>query len=116
MLKLRDLVQAGQIEVLGGLFYSAPPALISEVDVRGHIEMMGQFWESYLGGFPRGFWLPELAWCAEVPRLLQDAGLEYSFASAAQLVDARDHQGLCVLHRGDQRVALFVLDDVMSSA
>jgi len=111
----KTLNEAGQIEILGGLFYGGKPALLPELDVRGQIEMSAEFWESTIGVRPVGFWLPELAWCAELPRLLSDTGLEYGFVSDAQLATA-DHQGLGLLSRADQRMPVFILDSAASQA
>src|SRR5689334_11421436 len=46
LMRLKELQKNGQVEVLGGLFYGGIPSILPEVDVRGQIEMTGQFWES----------------------------------------------------------------------
>jgi hypothetical protein len=115
--RLKEMAKAGQIEILGGLFYGGIPSILPEVDVRGQIEMGGQFWESYLGWTPTGYWLPELAWGAELPHLLDETGLDYGFASTSQLhLDGVEHRGLVTVQRGDERLRLFVLDEQLSSA
>src|SRR5690349_21425413 len=59
LLRVKDLAKAQKLEILGGLFYGAFPQLLSELDVRGQVQMMSEFWESLLGWAPQGFWLPE---------------------------------------------------------
>ncbi len=113
--RIKRLAKEQSVEVLGGLFYGPLPALLPELDVRGQLEMMSEFWQSLLGWTPQGFFLPELAWSAELPRLLQDSGLNYGFASAAQLAGPA-HVGLGMIERGDQRLAAFVLDPNLSAA
>jgi hypothetical protein len=115
LMKVRDLAKAGQVEVLGGLFYGGLPGILPEVDVRGQIEMMGQFWESYLGWTPVGYWLPELAWGPELPHLLDETGLDYGYVSSSQIYSA-EHRGLVTVTRADERLKLFVCDEQLSSA
>jgi hypothetical protein len=114
LLRIKGMAKAQKLEVLGGLFYAPIAALLPELDVRGQVEMMSEFWQSLLGWAPQGFFLPELTWCAELPRLMQDSGLAYGFASGSQVAGAQS--GLGVIERGEQRVAAFVLDANLSSA
>lgn len=117
MLRVKSLVRAGRIEVLGGLFYGGFPALLPEIDVRAQIEMTAEYWESMVGHAPTGFWVPELAWSAESPRMFADSGLEYGYVSATQLVPPSSvAESLVLLERGGQRIAGFVLDDELSRA
>lgn len=85
LLRLKEYVEAGRVELVGGLFYGGPPALLPESDVRGQLAMLREFWESFVGAQPRGVYLPEGAWAAELPRLLEDTGVDYAYAWAAQL-------------------------------
>lgn len=116
LFRIKDLVQAGRVEVLGGAFYGAIPALTPELDITGQVEMMTEFWESYLDEAPRGFWLPELTWSVETPRLLQETGLEYGFVSASQLLGDVRAAGLGSVERAGQRLPVFVMDDGLSAA
>ena len=114
---VKALVASGQAEVLGGLFYGAVPSLLHELDVRGQIEMMAEYWESTVGAAPAGFWLPELAWSEELPRLLDETGLRYGFASSSQILfpsSARSPLGF--IECGGHGVAAYVLDPDLSKA
>lgn len=115
LLRLKTLTKRGQVEVLGGLFYGGIPALLPEMDVRGQIEMSGEFWDSYLGMVPRGLWLSELAWTPELPRLLEETGMDYSFIASGQLqMKEGTQRSLGCVERGGQSMAAFVLDSVLS--
>jgi hypothetical protein len=110
-------VQKGRVEILGGLFYGGIPSLLPEVDVRGQVQMMAEYWESLLGTTPKGVWLPELAWCGEVPRLLADTGLIYGFVASSQIAIQPDPMSaLVVVERGEQNLPAFVLDSELSTA
>ncbi len=115
LLRLKTMAKAQKIEVLGGLFYGAVPHLVSELDARGQVQMMSEFWESLLGWAPQGFWLPELAWASELPRLMQDSGLAYGFVSTSQ-VSTPGATNLVTLERGEQRLSAFVLEPNLSAA
>ena len=115
--KVKRLVAAGQAEVLGGLFYGAVPALLNELDVRGQIEMMAEYSESAVGAAPAGFWLPELAWSEELPRLLDESGLSYGFASSSQIAwPGAARAPLTTIECGGHGVAAYLLDPELSTA
>lgn len=115
LFQIKALQENGQVEVLGGLFYGGPPALLPESDVRGQVEMMSEFWTSYLDAAPVGYWLPGYAWCLELPRLMQDSELRYSYVGADQVVGSYAHRGLGILQRGEEAVPVFAVDRWLSS-
>jgi hypothetical protein len=117
LVKLKSAVRSGRIEILGGLFYGCPAALVPENDVRGQAEMMAEFWESLLGVPPTGFWLPRFTWCAELPRILVDSGFEYGFLMGAQINDSSLHeQDVVVVERGGDRLAGFHCEQSLSGS
>lgn len=117
LLRLKSLERDGRVEVLGGLFYGSIPALLSESDVRAQVQMTAEYWESFIGHAPTGFWLPELAWTAELPRMLDETGLSYGFVSAGQIViEPGAAHGLVTLERGGAHVSAYVISDVLSKA
>lgn len=117
LLRVKSLERDGRLEVLGGLFYGSIPALLSESDVRAQVQMTAEYWESFIGHAPSGFWLPELAWTAELPRMLDETGLSYGFVSAGQIaIEPGAAHGLVTLERGGSHVSAFVLSDVLSKA
>jgi hypothetical protein len=115
LLRLKTLCQSGQVEILGGLFYGGPVALLPERDVRGQVAMSQEFWESFIGVTPQGIYLPQLAWAPELPRLLEDTGILYSFIGSNQRMAGRSANGvLGRLERGGQRLYTFTLDTNLS--
>ena len=111
LLRLKTLCQSGQVEILGGLFYGGPVALLPERDVRGQVAMSQEFWESFIGVTPQGIYLPQLAWAPELPRLLEDTGILYSFMGSNQrMASANADSILGRLERGGQRLYTFTLD------
>ncbi|MEE8408008.1 MAG: alpha-amylase/4-alpha-glucanotransferase domain-containing protein [Myxococcota bacterium] len=115
LMRLKTMVKAEQIEILGGLFYGGPPLLLPELDVRGQIEMMAEYWESFIGATPTGMWLPQLAWSRELPRLLDETGLDYGFVSRSQIAgDASDLPPLVSLERGGQTFPAFLIEPDLS--
>ena len=117
LLRVKNLYRRGQVELLGGLFYGGIPALLPEFDVRAQIEMSGEFWDSFVGVIPKGFWLTELAWAPELPRLLEETALRYGFVGSSQLHLPRGTTpGVGTLQRGGQNIAAYVLDSALSQA
>lgn len=113
LLRLKDFVATGQVELLGGLFYGAPPSLLSETDVRGQVAMLQEFWASFVGEAPHGMALPELALAHELPRLVADTGMRYAIAGDGQLQPA---PFLSRLLRGGAELPVFALDVALGLA
>lgn len=113
LLQLKSLVRQNKIEILGGLYYGGLVALLPEQDVRGQIQMSTEYWESLLGAAPSGFWLSELSWCHELPRVFEDSDMRYGFVGAEQ-VSAEPNASKIVFERGGASTSAFVLDDVLS--
>ncbi len=117
LMRLKALARAGRVEILGGLFYGSIPALLPEADVRAQVQMTAEYWESFIGRAPSGFWLPELAWSAELPRMLHETGLDYGFVSASQIaIEPGMQHGVVSIERGGAAAHAFVLADQLSKA
>ncbi|MEO0812105.1 MAG: hypothetical protein AAFY60_04515, partial [Myxococcota bacterium] len=115
LMRIRGLVQRGQLEVLGGLFYGGLPALLPEDDVRAQLAMGSEYWESLLGDAPSGIWLPELAWTTDVPRFVSDTELMYGFGSSSQFFrDEYPYRGMGMFERGGHGLPVHLLDDTLS--
>ncbi len=117
LFELRRLAHERRLEMLGGLFYGGIPSLLPELDVHGHLHMMSEYWESFLGQAPRGFWLPELIWSPEIPRLLAGSGQRYGFITSAQIGHHQEPtRPLVVVERGERSLPAFVVDSELSAA
>lgn len=77
--RVKEMVAAGRVEVLGGAFYDPILTLLPDHDVQGQIEMMAMFSERYFGVRPKGVWLAERVFDPDLPRLLAPAGARYTF-------------------------------------
>ncbi|MCK5690015.1 hypothetical protein KAI87_12135 [Myxococcota bacterium] len=109
--RLGRLIDEGRAEVLGGMFYGGDLRWISDLDVRAQIDMSDGFWESILGEAPLGYYSPELRTAAELPRLLAETRVEYTFVSRTALpTDTRVDSGMAVLSRGGADSVAFVTD------
>ncbi|MFC1611477.1 alpha-amylase/4-alpha-glucanotransferase domain-containing protein, partial [Myxococcota bacterium] len=95
--------------------YGGPPNLLPEVDVRGQIQMTAEFWESFAGVSPQGFWLPGLAWAPELPRFIEDTGLSYGFVSSSQVAGSNPPP-MGVVERGGASLVTYVLSAGLSGS
>lgn len=75
---IKDLVNRGQVELLGGGFYEPILSLIPEEDRAGQIRLMSAFLEENFGTKPRGLWLAERVWEPHLAKSLALAGVEYT--------------------------------------
>jgi len=74
---LREMIQRGQVEMMGGGYYEPILAVIPPQDRIGQIKMMSDRLEELFGKRPRGIWLAERIWEPQLPVYLKEAGIEY---------------------------------------
>ncbi len=74
---LRDMAEAGQIEILGSGFSEPILCSISPDSVARQIEEMNKLIHSLLGVKPRGIWLTERVWEPNLPEILAPLGVEF---------------------------------------
>jgi len=74
---LREMVNKGQVEMMGGGYYEPILAVIPPQDRIGQIRMMSDKLEDVFGKRPRGMWLAERIWEPQLPLYLKEAGMEY---------------------------------------
>ena len=73
----REMIQRGQVEMMGGGYYEPILAVIPPQDRIGQIKMMSDRLEELFGKRPRGIWLAERIWEPQLPVYLKEAGIEY---------------------------------------
>jgi len=73
----REMIQRGQVEMMGGGYYEPILAVIPPQDRIGQIKMMSDRLEELFGKRPRGMWLAERIWEPQLPVCLKEAGIEY---------------------------------------
>ncbi|QDU86931.1 Alpha-amylase 1 [Pirellulimonas nuda] len=76
--RVRDLVAAGRIEVVGGPFYEPIMTMIPSRDRVGQITRYTRYLEDRLGATVRGMWTPERVWEQSLCGDLVRAGMEYT--------------------------------------
>lgn len=76
--RLRNLIQAGQVEIMGGAYYEPLLCAIPERDGIQQIERMNRFCEKHFGEPPAGMWLAERVWEPHLPHIAKKAGITYT--------------------------------------
>jgi len=76
--RLSVLAKRGQVEIMGGGYYEPLLCAIPERDSIAQIHRMQTFCEEHFGVTPRGMWLTERVWEPHMPRILNEAGIEYT--------------------------------------
>ena len=76
--RLKKLVEAGRLEILGGGFYEPIFTMLPDEDAAGQLRMMSDFLEKRFGRRPQGAWLPERVWEASLTPVLARAGVKYT--------------------------------------
>ncbi len=74
---LREMIERGQVELMGGGFYEPILSVLPERDRIGQIHMMSDRIEELFGVRPRGMWLAERIWDQSLPSTMKAAGMEY---------------------------------------
>lgn len=76
--RLRDLIAAGRVEILGGPFYEPILTMIPQRDRVGQIRLYSDFLRDRLGVAVRGMWMPERVWEQNLVSAIAEAGIEYT--------------------------------------
>src|SRR5712691_6362239 len=76
--RLKMLVQSGQVELVGGGFYEPILVSIPPEDQREQITRLAAYLEEHFGRLPSGAWLAERVWEPQLPTVLADANVAYT--------------------------------------
>lgn len=76
--RVRALVEAGRVEIIGGPFYEPIMAMLPSRDRVGQIHAYGDWLEQHLGTRPAGMWVPERVWEPNMVSDIARAGIEYT--------------------------------------
>lgn len=76
--RLADLVERGQVEILGGAYFEPILAMTPSWDRIGQVRSYTRWLQNRLGATIRGMWVPERVWEQAMTRDLVDAGIEYT--------------------------------------
>ncbi len=92
--RLRRLVAAGRVEVMGGGFYEPILTMIPHRDRVGQVRAYSDYLREVLGQPVRGAWLAERVWEQSLVTALAEAGIEYTVLDDfhfARAGEAGDH-------------------------
>ena len=76
--RVRAMVEAGRVEVLGGGFYEPILTMIPRRDRVGQVRDYSEHLRETFGSPVRGMWMPERVWEQHLASALVEAGIEYT--------------------------------------
>lgn len=86
--RLKALVGAGQVELVGGGFYEPILVSIPVEDQREQITRLSAYLEDRLGQRPTGAWIAERVWEPQLPSALAAAGISYTLVDDIHFLSA----------------------------
>ncbi len=111
---VRELADAGQIEVMGGGYYEPILSIIPEADAVGQIERMNGYVARRFGKAPAGLWMTERIWEPTLPAITNRAGIRYTLLDDTHFryagLDADDLFGYYVTEYSGHSLAVFPID------
>jgi len=78
LVKLKKMVQTGQVELFTGGYYEPILPIIPDEDKINQIKKLTSFISNYFNINPRGIWLAERVWEPQIPSSLFKTGIEYT--------------------------------------
>ncbi len=75
--QLRELVERGQVELVGGGYYEPILPAIPDADKIAQLRKLADYLQHHFGSAPRGAWVAERVWEPTLPLPLAKAGVEY---------------------------------------
>jgi 4-alpha-glucanotransferase len=75
--QLRQLVERGQVELVGGGYYEPILPSIPDADKHAQIRKLAEYLRRHFGEEPRGAWVTERVWEPSLARPLAEAGAKY---------------------------------------
>jgi len=86
--RLKALVQAGQVELVGGGFYEPILISIPPADQHEQITRLTDYLEKHFGKRPFGAWLAERVWEPQLPSALAPASVTYTLVDDIHFLSA----------------------------
>lgn len=104
---LRNMVDEGQVEMIGGGYYEPILATIPDQDAIGQVLLESRKLWSLFGRRPTGAWMAERAWEPQSPELLRSCGVRYTMLddtifARAGIPERETHQPFEVESRGSK--------------
>ena len=76
--RVRALVEAGRVEILGGGFFEPILTMIPHRDRVGQIRAFSSYLQELFRARVRGMWVPERVWEQHLVSAIVEAGIEYT--------------------------------------
>ncbi len=109
--RLRKLVEAGQVEIVGGAYWEPILSVLPEGDQRAQIRLMQNEIEHLFGVRPRGFWMAERIWEPHLPKVLAEEGVDFVMLDDSHFLGAgfppEALHGHYLSEEGGRTVAIF---------
>jgi hypothetical protein len=86
--RLKKLVQEGQVELVGGGFYEPILVSIPPEDQREQITRLADYLQKHFGRLPSGAWLAERVWEPQLPTALAAANVAYTLVDDIHFLSA----------------------------
>src|SRR5229473_3081827 len=86
--RLRNLVQAGRVELVGGGFFEPILISIPPEDQCEQITRLAVYLEKHFGRLPSGAWLAERVWEPQLPTALANANVAYTLVDDIHFLSA----------------------------
>ena len=86
--RLKKLVDAGQVELVGGGFYEPILVSIPPEDQHEQVTRLATYLEKHFGKLPAGAWLAERVWEPQLPTALASANVAYTLVDDIHFLSA----------------------------
>ena len=86
--RLKNLVQSGQVELVGGGFYEPILVSIPPEDQHEQITRLAAYLEKHFSKVPSGAWLAERVWEPQLPTVLASANVAYTLVDDMHFLSA----------------------------
>ena len=100
---LRQMVQRGQVEIIGGAFYEPILPNIPRRDRVGQIQSYSDYLQQLFGQTIRGMWIPERVWEQSLTAEIRAAGIEYTVLD--------DYHFKCAGMRSEELTGYYMTED-----
>ncbi len=113
--RVRSLVAAGRVEILGGAFFEPILTMIPHRDRVGQIREYAAYLEDVFGTVVRGIWIAERVWEQHLVAALVEAGVEYTvlddFHFGRAGVDDREMRGYFLTEEEGRLLKVFPISE-----
>ena len=114
--KVKGLVEATRVEIMGGGYYEPIFQAIPKRDRIGQVDMLSRYCENRFGARPVGAWIPERVWSPDIAEDLLACGIKYSILDDIHLLRAgvkEDELHGYFMTQGNSKLAIFPSNKVL---